>query len=35
MAVSIFVDALMLLVIGVMVGCWNAWYWVKKQSEQE
>jgi len=23
---------LMLLIIGVMIGCWNAWYWVKKQS---
>jgi ATP synthase protein I len=26
---------LMLLVIGVIVGCWNAWYWLKKQSSEE
>jgi ATP synthase protein I len=26
---------LMLLVFGVIVGCWNAWYWVKKQSSEE
>ncbi len=26
---------LMLLVIGVILGCWNAWYWVKKQSSEE
>jgi len=24
---------LMLLVIGVALGCMNAWYWVKKESE--
>lgn len=26
---------LMLLVTGVIVGCWNAWYWVKKQGGSE
>ncbi len=26
---------LMLLIIGVITGCWNAWYWVKKQSMGE
>lgn len=26
---------LMLLVIGVIIGCYNAWYWVKKQSREE
>ncbi|WP_138429860.1 AtpZ/AtpI family protein [Fodinibius saliphilus] len=24
---------LMLLVLGIMIGCINAWYWVKKESE--
>ncbi|MGK7345194.1 MAG: AtpZ/AtpI family protein [Candidatus Nitrospinota bacterium M3_3B_026] len=26
---------LTLLVIGVAVGCWNAWYWVKQESGEE
>jgi ATP synthase protein I len=26
---------LMLLVIGVMVGCLNAWYWVKRESRRD
>lgn len=25
---------LMLLIAGVLVGCWNAWYWVRKQSKE-
>lgn len=24
---------LMLLVLGIMLGCWNAWYWVQRESE--
>lgn len=24
---------LMLLVIGLIVGCWNAWYWVSKEEK--
>lgn len=24
---------LMMLVLGIMVGCWNAWYWVQHESE--
>lgn len=24
---------LMLLFIGVVIGCFNAWYWVKRESE--
>jgi len=24
---------LMLLVLGIMIGCWNAWYWVQRESE--
>ena len=26
--------ALMMLIAGVAVGCWNAWYWVKKAGKQ-
>jgi ATP synthase protein I len=26
---------LMLLFIGVMVGCLNAWYWVKRESSRD
>ena len=26
---------LMLLVLGIMIGCWNAWYWVQRESEGE
>ncbi|MEL6137553.1 MAG: AtpZ/AtpI family protein, partial [Cyanobacteria bacterium J06626_23] len=26
---------LMLLVAGVGLGCWNAWYWVTKESRKE
>ena len=26
---------LMLLVIGVMVGCLNAWYWVRRESRRD
>lgn len=26
---------LTLLVIGVAVGCWNAWYWVRQESGEE
>ncbi|MDZ7691077.1 MAG: AtpZ/AtpI family protein [Balneolaceae bacterium] len=26
---------LMLLVLGVALGCWNAWYWIKKESEEK
>jgi ATP synthase protein I len=26
---------LMLLVLGVGIGCLNAWYWVQKESEEE
>ena len=25
---------LMLLVVGVALGCWNAWYWVRGESNQ-
>lgn len=25
---------LTLLIIGVMVGCWNAWYWIKRESNK-
>ncbi|MBP1720606.1 MAG: putative rane protein [Deltaproteobacteria bacterium] len=25
---------LMLLIIGVAIGCWNAWYWVKKAGRR-
>lgn len=25
---------LMLLVIGLAIGCWNAWYWVSKQDKE-
>lgn len=41
LAVGIWIDSrwpsdyswtLMMLIIGVIIGCWNAWYWVKKQS---
>lgn len=24
---------LMLLVLGIMIGCMNAWYWVQRESE--
>lgn len=23
---------LMMLVLGIALGCWNAWYWVRKES---
>ncbi|MDX1638525.1 MAG: AtpZ/AtpI family protein [Balneolaceae bacterium] len=26
---------LMLLIMGVALGCMNAWYWVKKESEEQ
>lgn len=26
---------LMLLVIGIGLGCWNAWYWVTKESPHD
>lgn len=26
---------LMLLAVGLVLGCWNAWYWVKKESERD
>jgi ATP synthase protein I len=26
---------LMLLIIGVMVGCLNAWYWVRRESRRD
>lgn len=26
---------LMLLAVGLALGCWNAWYWVKKESQKE
>ncbi|MEM9449541.1 MAG: AtpZ/AtpI family protein [Cyanobacteria bacterium P01_E01_bin.6] len=26
---------LMLLVIGMGLGCWNAWYWIKKESQHD
>ena len=26
---------LMLLVVGVALGCWNAWYWVTKESHHD
>lgn len=26
---------LMLLVIGVALGCFNAWYWIKKESQSD
>jgi len=26
---------LMLLVIGVIIGCWNAWYWVNRQGREK
>ena len=25
---------LMLLVIGLVIGCWNAWHWVAKEDEE-
>ena len=25
---------LMLLVIGLVIGCWNAWYWVAKEDKE-
>ena len=25
---------LMLLVIGLIIGCWNAWHWVAKEDEE-
>lgn len=24
---------LMMLVLGIMIGCWNAWYWVQHESQ--
>lgn len=42
LAVGIWIDArfetrfswtLMLLVVGIALGCLNAWYWIKKESE--
>lgn len=24
---------LMLLILGMMTGCWNAWYWINKESK--
>lgn len=42
-AVGIWIDAkwpsrfswtLMLLVIGVVLGCWNAWYWVSRERNE-
>lgn len=26
---------LMLLAVGVVLGCWNAWYWVTKESRHD
>lgn len=26
---------LMLLVVGITIGCLNAWYWIKSESEQQ
>lgn len=26
---------LMLLAVGVLLGCWNAWYWVKKEQPRD
>lgn len=26
---------LMCLALGVILGCWNAWYWVQRQSSQD
>ena len=26
---------LMMLVVGVVLGCLNAWYWIKKESEND
>jgi ATP synthase protein I len=26
---------LMLLAVGVALGCWNAWYWVTKESQRD
>ena len=26
---------LMLLFVGVVLGCFNAWYWIKKESQHE
>ena len=43
-AVGIWIDAkwpssyswtLMFLIIGVIVGCLNAWYWVRRESRRE
>ncbi len=43
LALGVWIDArsgspyswtLMLLVVGVAVGCLNAWYWVKRESER-
>ncbi len=25
---------LMLLFVGVILGCWNAWYWIEKEQER-
>lgn len=26
---------LMLLLLGLVLGCWNAWYWVTKESQHD
>ena len=26
---------LMLLFVGVAIGCWNAWYWIREESPDE
>lgn len=26
---------LMLLFVGLVVGCWNAWFWVREESREE
>jgi ATP synthase protein I len=26
---------LMLLFVGVAMGCWNAWYWVSRESRDD
>jgi ATP synthase protein I len=26
---------LMMLFVGVMVGCWNAWYWIERERQKD
>lgn len=44
LAIGIWIDSryeseyswtLMLLVVGIALGCWNAWYWVRSESRRD